>query len=124
MDPVYEENFYFLVRNPQTDTLVIKIMDRKAKVELGAVKRSLDAVYQRADMKLEKQNLPLNLKYESKLKISLELAVLVRGKAKTFLGTASKQSVVAENNEPVKVTIEESKVETTGMKLRLTIRYK
>lgn len=78
-DPVYEQTFHFLVRNPLTDTLLVKVVDRKTGADLGALKQSLDLVYHRPDMKMEKQNLSLNTKSEAKIILTMEVSVLKQG---------------------------------------------
>jgi len=81
-DPVYEETFHFLVRNPLTDTLLVKVVDKKTGADLGALKQSLDLVYHRPEMKMEKQNFGLNTKSEAKIALKMDIAVLKLGPAK------------------------------------------
>ncbi|CAG7726678.1 unnamed protein product [Allacma fusca] len=83
-DPVYEQVFHFLVRNPLTDTLLLKVVDKKSGVDLGAMKQSLDLVYHRPDMKMEKQSLSLNTKSDAKIMLTMEMHVLKQGPAKSF----------------------------------------
>jgi len=78
-DPVFEETMHFLVRNPLTDTLLVKLMDRKTSLELGAFKQPLDAIYGRPEMRLRKQNFTLNTKSDAKVVMTLELKVLKLG---------------------------------------------
>jgi len=79
-DPVYEETFYFLVHNPLTDTLLLKMMDRKSGIELGALKQSLDILFSRPKMTLEKQNLSLNnLRSETKATLDMKIQILKSG---------------------------------------------
>lgn len=81
MDPVFEETMHFLVRNPLTDTLLVKIMDKKTNTELGSFKQCLDAVYGRPEMKMRKQNFTLNTKSEAKVNMSMSIQVLKLGAA-------------------------------------------
>lgn len=78
-DPVFEETLHFLVRNPLTDTLLIKLMDRKTSFELGSMKQSLDLVFGRQGMIMEKQNFTLNTKSEAKVVLDMKLMVLKHG---------------------------------------------
>jgi hypothetical protein len=70
---------HFLVRNPLTDTLLVKLMDRKTSLELGAFKQPLDAIYGRPEMRLRKQNFTLNTKSDAKVVLTLEIKVLKLG---------------------------------------------
>lgn len=78
-DPVFEETLHFLVRNPLTDTLLVKLMDRKTSLELGAMKKPLDLVFGRPGMSLEKQNFTLNTRTEAKVVLDMSIRVLKHG---------------------------------------------
>lgn len=78
-DPVFEETLHFLVRNPLTDTLLIKLMDRKTSLELGAMKQPLDLVFGRQGMMIEKQNFTLNTRSEAKVVLDMQLRILKHG---------------------------------------------
>jgi len=74
--PVFEETFHFLVNNPLTDTLVLKMMDKKSSGELGSLKQNLDLVFARPKMTMEKQNLVLNSRGEARITLDMKLRVL------------------------------------------------
>ncbi|CAL8107249.1 unnamed protein product [Orchesella dallaii] len=78
-DPVFEETMHFLVRNPLTDTLLVKLMDRKTSFELGTMKQSLDLVFGRAGMIMEKQRFTLNTRSEAKVTLDMQLKILKHG---------------------------------------------
>lgn len=79
LDPVFEETMHFLVRNPLTDTLLVRLMDRKTNVELGSFKQPLDAVYGRPEMTMRQQNFTLNTKSETKVNMSMSIKILKLG---------------------------------------------
>jgi hypothetical protein len=79
-DPVYEETFHFLVHNPLTDTLLLKMMDRKSSHEIGSLKQSLDLVFSRPHLTLEKQNFSLTVKNDAKVTLDMRIRILKAGK--------------------------------------------
>jgi len=78
-DPVFEQTFCFLVSNPLTDTLLVRLMDKKSGCELAVFRQPLEAVFTRPEMRMPKQNFTLNTKEETKLKMSMEFKVLKVG---------------------------------------------
>ena len=76
LDPVFEETFHFLVRNPNTDTLLLKFVDRKTNHELGSMKQPLDFVMVRPHMAMEKQNFNLSVKHDSKVALEMKIQIL------------------------------------------------
>lgn len=74
--PVFEETFHFLVNNPLTDSLIIKMMDKKSNGELGSLKQSLDTLFSRPKMTMEKQNLTLNVRDEARICLDMKIRVL------------------------------------------------
>uniref|UniRef100_A0A1B6EBI7 Extended synaptotagmin-2 n=1 Tax=Clastoptera arizonana TaxID=38151 RepID=A0A1B6EBI7_9HEMI len=75
--PVFEQGFTFLVNNPETDTLHIKIFDQKTTTELGYLSYNLSQLLE-AD-KLELDDQPLRLIKsgpDSKIILSMRLRIL------------------------------------------------
>lgn len=76
-DPVWEEGFTFLVNNPETDTVYIRINDQKTSSELGSLDLNLNSLFDKANLEIVKQPFRL-LKSgpESKLILSFRLRIL------------------------------------------------
>ncbi|XP_046456808.1 extended synaptotagmin-2-like isoform X2 [Daphnia pulex] len=79
-DPTWEQALVFLVCNPESDDLYLKVMDQKTGGELGGEKITLVSLLTLPNMELSHQ--PLSLKNsgpESKLIVSIRLKVMVPG---------------------------------------------
>uniref|UniRef100_A0A0P5KR21 Extended synaptotagmin-2-B n=1 Tax=Daphnia magna TaxID=35525 RepID=A0A0P5KR21_9CRUS len=79
-DPTWEQALVFLVCNPESDDLYLKVMDQKTGGELGMEKITLVSLLTLPEMELSHQ--PLSLKNsgpESKLIVSIRLKVMVPG---------------------------------------------
>nr|XP_022907174.1 extended synaptotagmin-2 isoform X1 [Onthophagus taurus] len=76
-DPVWEEGFTFLVTNPETDTLYIKIMDQKTGNELGLLNLNLSMLADKPNLEIQRQPFGL-LKgdHNSKIIMSMHLRIL------------------------------------------------
>ncbi|BES97177.1 Hypothetical protein NTJ_09991 [Nesidiocoris tenuis] len=75
--PVYEQGFTFLVSNPETDTMHLKVVDVKTNTEIGKLSYNLSALLGKATLELDDQ--PLSLKNsgpDSTVMISMRLRVL------------------------------------------------
>lgn len=77
-DPVWEQGFTFLVSNPETDTLYIRIEDQKTNSELGNLNINLNLLADKPHLAIQKQPFVL-LKSgpQSKIILSLRLRVSV-----------------------------------------------
>ncbi|XP_065577720.1 extended synaptotagmin-2-like isoform X1 [Artemia franciscana] len=79
-DPVFEQAFSFLVCNPESDDLYIKVMDQKTNTEIGRAKIVLVSLLNERDLTLSRQPLPLkNSGPDSKVVISVQLRIMVQG---------------------------------------------
>ncbi|XP_075219377.1 extended synaptotagmin-like protein 2 isoform X2 [Lycorma delicatula] len=75
--PVYEQGFTFLVNNPETDTLHVKIVDQKTQSELGKMSYNLSSLLDRESLQLQDQPLQLHKSGpDSKIILSLKLKIL------------------------------------------------
>ncbi|KAK9693219.1 C2 domain [Popillia japonica] len=79
-DPVWEQGFTFLVRNPETDTFFIRIEDQKTNSELGNLDINLNTLSDKANLEIVKQPFML-LKSgpQSKIILTLRLRILKNG---------------------------------------------
>ncbi|KAI4465022.1 extended synaptotagmin-like protein 2 isoform c [Holotrichia oblita] len=79
-DPVWEQGFTFLVRNPETDTFFVRIEDQKTNSELGSLDINLNTLSNKANLEIVKQPFAL-LKSgpQSKIILSLRLRILKSG---------------------------------------------
>lgn len=75
-DPVWEQGFTFLVRNPETDTFFIRIEDQKTNSELGNLDINLNTLSDKANLEIVKQPFML-LKSGPQSKIILTLRLRV-----------------------------------------------
>lgn len=75
-DPVYEKSFTFLVPNPESDTLYVKIRDQKTDNDLGHLVYQLSSLSGKQDLQVDKQPFAL-LKAgpDSKIYLSMHLRV-------------------------------------------------
>lgn len=75
--PVYEQGFTFLVNNPETDTLHIKVVDQKTQSELGKMSYNLSSLLERESLQLQDQPLQLHKSGpDSKILLSMRLRIL------------------------------------------------
>jgi len=82
-DPVWEQSLSFLVSNPDSDDLVLKVMDQKTGIELGTKKITLVSLLGKPNMEM---NHPLSLTNsgpESKLFVTIRLRVMLPGSPMT-----------------------------------------
>ncbi|XP_071446614.1 extended synaptotagmin-2-B isoform X2 [Hetaerina americana] len=76
-DPVWEQGFTFLVNNPQSDTLHIKVIDQKTGQDIGRLSYNLCDLMEKHLMQIEDQ--PLALKHsgpDSKILLSMQMRIL------------------------------------------------
>lgn len=75
--PVYEQGFTFLVHNPETDTLHLKVVDQKTGADLGYLSYNLRQLLEKDKMELDDQPLRLTKSGpESKVILSMRLRIL------------------------------------------------
>uniref|UniRef100_A0A146M9W3 Extended synaptotagmin-2 n=1 Tax=Lygus hesperus TaxID=30085 RepID=A0A146M9W3_LYGHE len=75
--PVFEQGFTFLVSNPETDTLHLKITDTKTATDIGKLSYNLSALLDKPNLELDDQ--PLSLKSsgpDSSVMISMKMRIL------------------------------------------------
>ncbi|KRT81174.1 C2 domain containing protein [Oryctes borbonicus] len=76
-DPVWEEGFTFLIRNPETDTVYVQINDQKTGSELGSLDVNLSSLSNKANLEIVKQPFTLSKSGPySKIILSLRLRIL------------------------------------------------
>lgn len=77
-DPVWEEGFTFLVPNPNSDTLYLKVVDQKTSNELGQLDLNLSNLREKENLQYDRQPFTLlktGAEYESKIVVTLQLRV-------------------------------------------------
>ncbi|KAJ8733972.1 hypothetical protein PYW07_014523 [Mythimna separata] len=76
-DPVYEIGYSFLVQNPESDNMEIKVLDSKTGGQLGQLTYSISSLLKQKDLSLLTQPLMLQRSGpESKIILSLQLKIL------------------------------------------------
>uniref|UniRef100_A0A8C2L1Q8 Extended synaptotagmin-like protein 2b n=1 Tax=Cyprinus carpio TaxID=7962 RepID=A0A8C2L1Q8_CYPCA len=75
-DPLWEEAFHFLIKNPHTQELEIEVKDSKHKCSLGCMRVALGSLLKEADMTLNQQFPLQNSGPNSTLKLKMALRVL------------------------------------------------
>lgn len=79
LNPVWEESFLFLVSNPDSDYLNLKVMDLKTESLLGEVNYNLSLLSNKNELQVLKEPVRLyNGNSESKLVWSLHLKVSIK----------------------------------------------
>lgn len=77
-DPVWEQGFTFLVSNPETDTLYIRVDDQKTNSELGNLEINLNTLSNKPNLEIVKQPfILLKSGPNSKIILSLRLRVSI-----------------------------------------------
>lgn len=75
-NPVWEQGFTFLVANPESDTLYVKILDQKTGQELGALVYNLSSLADKKDLEVRQQPFGLSKSGpDSKVILSMHLRV-------------------------------------------------
>ncbi|XP_046681836.1 extended synaptotagmin-2 isoform X2 [Homalodisca vitripennis] len=75
--PVFERGFTFLVNNPETDTLHIRVVDQKSTAELGRLSFNLSQLLEADRLELDDQPLALTKSGpDSKVLLSMKLKIL------------------------------------------------
>nr|CAD7443449.1 unnamed protein product [Timema bartmani] len=54
-DPVWEQGYTFLVNNPESDTLHVKVLDQKTEIVIGTLVYNLNQLLELKDMSLDSQ---------------------------------------------------------------------
>ncbi|XP_069702958.1 extended synaptotagmin-2 isoform X2 [Periplaneta americana] len=76
-DPVFEQGFTFLVNNPDSDTLHLKVMDQKTTQEIGYFVFNLISLVDKPDLQVDSQPYRLiKSGPDSKINISLQMRIL------------------------------------------------
>ncbi|XP_018315969.1 extended synaptotagmin-2 isoform X4 [Mycetomoellerius zeteki] len=76
-DPVWERGFTFLVSNPETGILHIKIIDEKTAMTVGEMSYNLSLLLEKSDLKVMQQPYDLQkAEVDSKLVLSMTLNIL------------------------------------------------
>ncbi|CAB3376533.1 Hypothetical predicted protein [Cloeon dipterum] len=112
-DPVWEVGYTYLVQNPDTDTLTLKVIDQKTNSELGTFSYNLCGLYERRMMQIRHQ--PVRLKgsgLTSKLFLSMQLKIMKKSDA-TALSDKSGGSSPVEMKVPKRTKSIESKSSDT-----------
>ncbi|KAL0966008.1 hypothetical protein UPYG_G00289480 [Umbra pygmaea] len=95
-DPVWEENFNFLIHNPKTEELEIEIKDQKHQCSLGTLNMPLENLLEAEDMTLQ-QRFPLK---NSGPTCTLKLKVVLRVLCLEKLASSNQTSSVQDNFSP------------------------
>ena len=75
-DPVWEQGFMFLVANPESDTLYLRVYDKKTGSELGELDFILSALSKETNLETQKQPFALlRSGPDSKITLSMHLRV-------------------------------------------------
>lgn len=78
-NPVWEQGFTFLVANPDSDTLYVKIVDQKTGQELGNLVYNLSSLADKKDLEVRQQPFGLSKSGpDSKVILSMHLRVIRR----------------------------------------------
>lgn len=76
-DPVWEQGFTFLVNNPESDSLFIKVFDQKTTREIGYLEYKLQSLFDKPNLQVDRQPYRLTKSGpDSKINLSLQLRVL------------------------------------------------
>ncbi|XP_026071359.1 extended synaptotagmin-2-like isoform X3 [Carassius auratus] len=75
-EPLWEEAFHFLIKNPHTEELEIEVRDSKHKCSLGSMRVALGSLLKEVDMTLNQQFPLQNSGPNSTLKLKMALRVL------------------------------------------------
>ncbi|XP_046754007.1 extended synaptotagmin-2 isoform X2 [Diprion similis] len=76
-DPVWEQGFTFLVSNPETDMLHLKIVDEKTGMNVGTLSYHLTSLMEKENLEISQQ--PFNLAHaqaDSRIILSMRLRIL------------------------------------------------
>lgn len=76
-DPVWEQGFTFLVNNPDSDSLFIKVFDQKTTREIGYLEYKLRSLLDKPDLQVDSEPYRLTRSGpDSKINFSLKLRIL------------------------------------------------
>ncbi|XP_050444706.1 extended synaptotagmin-2 isoform X2 [Cataglyphis hispanica] len=76
-DPVWEQGYTFLVSNPETGVLYIKIIDEKTTITVGEMSYNLSLLLEKNNLEITQQPYDLQMaEADSKLVLSLSLNIL------------------------------------------------
>nr|CAD7265731.1 unnamed protein product [Timema shepardi] len=76
-DPVWEQGYTFLVNNPESDTLHVKVLDQKTEIVIGMLVYNLSQLLELKDMSLDSQPHRLTKSGpDAKIILSLQLKIL------------------------------------------------
>ncbi|XP_050294972.1 extended synaptotagmin-2-like isoform X2 [Anthonomus grandis grandis] len=75
-NPIWDQGFYLLVRNPRNDSLIVTIIDKQSDSTLDKMVYSIKDLLDQPGMQISKEEFPLRLNSESKITISLQLRIL------------------------------------------------
>ncbi|XP_043243455.1 extended synaptotagmin-2-like isoform X4 [Amphibalanus amphitrite] len=81
LDPVWEEGFSFLVKNPLTQTMTLEVEDQSSGKSLGSMQLELKSLLREADLSVTEQPHTLyNSGPQSKVVLSIQLRILTHDK--------------------------------------------
>ncbi|XP_039297244.1 extended synaptotagmin-2 isoform X2 [Nilaparvata lugens] len=110
--PVYEQGFTFLVNNPETDTLHLKVIDQKTQQELGKLSYNLSALLDSELLELQDQPLQLyKAGPDTKVTLSLRLRILKSAEVKSEPVTLPRQTSVDSTKSQIITSVTQSTVE-------------
>nr|CAD7401753.1 unnamed protein product [Timema cristinae] len=76
-DPVWEQGYTFLVNNPESDTLHVKVLDQKTEIVIGTLVYNLNQLLELKDMSLDSQPHRLTKSGpDAKIILSLQIKIL------------------------------------------------
>ncbi|KAH1015217.1 hypothetical protein HUJ05_012984 [Dendroctonus ponderosae] len=75
-DPTWEQGFYLLVKNPETDSLIITVMDKHSDSTLDKMVYNIKDLCDKPSMQISKEKFQLQLNSESKLTLSMQLRIM------------------------------------------------
>ncbi|CAN7983848.1 unnamed protein product, partial [Ixodes hexagonus] len=82
-DPVWEENFYLLLSNPEVQEMEIKVVDNKTGQVLGHLPIRLSRLLKEEGLKIDEPLILLGTGHQAKLRITLQLRLLHSSQRRT-----------------------------------------
>ncbi|XP_030765310.1 extended synaptotagmin-3-like [Sitophilus oryzae] len=79
-NPVWEQGFYLLVKNPENDSLIINIMDKQSDTKLDKLVYNIATLLEKPEMQISKQEFKLQQNLNSSIIVSLQLRILHKSK--------------------------------------------
>ncbi|XP_060517283.1 extended synaptotagmin-2-like [Cylas formicarius] len=75
-NPIWEQGFYLLVRNPENDSLIVNIIDKHTDATLDRFVYSVRSLLGKESMQVSKEEIELSANPNSKIIVSVQLRIL------------------------------------------------